>query len=61
MALQERGERLLAGAARRLLGDRRLLIATNRGPVSFAIRPTFSMSLMTLKKSSSTSTAGSAS
>ena len=37
MALQERGERLLAGAARRLLGDRRLLIATNRGPVSFAV------------------------
>ena len=39
MALQERGERLLAGAARRLLGDRRLLIATNRGPVSFAVTP----------------------
>jgi trehalose 6-phosphate synthase len=37
MALQQRAERLLAGAARRLLGDRRLLIATNRGPVSFAV------------------------
>jgi trehalose 6-phosphate synthase len=36
MALQRRAERLLAGSARRLLGDRRLLIATNRGPVSFA-------------------------
>jgi hypothetical protein len=36
MALQRRGERLLAGAARRLLGDRRLLIATNRGPVTFS-------------------------
>ena len=36
MALQRRGERLLAGSARRLLGDRRLLIATNRGPVTFA-------------------------
>jgi trehalose 6-phosphate synthase len=34
---QQRGERLLAGAARRLLGDRRLLIATNRGPVTFSI------------------------
>jgi trehalose 6-phosphate synthase len=34
---QRRGERLLAGAARRLLGDRRLLIATNRGPVTFSI------------------------
>jgi trehalose 6-phosphate synthase len=39
MALQRRGERLLAGAARRLLGDRRLLIATNRGPVTFAVGP----------------------
>ena len=39
MALQQRGERLLAGAARRLLGDRRLLIVTNRGPVSFAVLP----------------------
>jgi trehalose 6-phosphate synthase len=29
-------ERALASAARRLLGDRRLLIATNRGPVTFA-------------------------
>ncbi len=29
-------ERALANAARRLLGDRRLLIATNRGPVTFA-------------------------
>jgi trehalose 6-phosphate synthase len=37
MTVQQRGERLLAGAARRLLGDRRLLIATNRGPVSFAV------------------------
>ncbi|HEX6655884.1 MAG TPA: trehalose-6-phosphate synthase [Candidatus Limnocylindria bacterium] len=35
MVLQRRGERLLAGSARRLLGDRRLLIATNRGPVTF--------------------------
>jgi trehalose 6-phosphate synthase len=39
MALQQRGERLLAGSARRLLGDRRLLIATNRGPVTFAVDP----------------------
>ncbi|HET6745041.1 MAG TPA: trehalose-6-phosphate synthase [Candidatus Limnocylindria bacterium] len=39
MALQQRAERLLAGAARRLLGDRRLLIVTNRGPVSFAVQP----------------------
>ena len=39
MALQPRAERLLAGAAQRLLGDRRLLIATNRGPVSFAVAP----------------------
>jgi trehalose 6-phosphate synthase len=37
MALQQHAERLLARAARRLLGDRRLLIATNRGPVSFAV------------------------
>ena len=37
MALEQRGERLLAGAARRLLGNRRLLIVTNRGPVSFGI------------------------
>jgi trehalose 6-phosphate synthase len=37
MALASRRGRLLAGAARRLLGDRRLLIATNRGPVSFAV------------------------
>jgi trehalose 6-phosphate synthase len=29
----------LARVARRLLGDRRLLIATNRGPVTFAIGP----------------------
>ena len=36
MSPQQRGERLLAGAARRLLGDRRLLIATNR-PVTFSI------------------------
>jgi trehalose 6-phosphate synthase len=39
MALHPRGERLLAGAARRLLGDRRLLIVTNRGPVSFGVGP----------------------
>jgi trehalose 6-phosphate synthase len=39
MALEQRGERLLAGAARRLLGDRRLLIVTNRGPVTFAAGP----------------------
>ena len=37
MSPPQRGERLLAGAARRLLGDRRLLIATNRGPVTFSI------------------------
>ena len=37
MSPRQRGERLLAGAARRLLGDRRLLIATNRGPVTFSI------------------------
>ena len=29
----------LARAARRLLGDRRLLIATNRGPVTFGVTP----------------------
>jgi trehalose 6-phosphate synthase len=39
MALQRRAERQLAGAAQRLLGDRRLLIATNRGPVTFAVGP----------------------
>jgi len=33
------GERALGGAARRLLGDRRLLIATNRGPVTFLPSP----------------------
>jgi trehalose 6-phosphate synthase len=32
-------ERALVAAARRLLGDRRLLIATNRGPVTFATAP----------------------
>ena len=37
MVLQRRGERLLAGSAQRLLGERRLLIATNRGPVTFSI------------------------
>ena len=37
MVLQRRGERLLAGSARRLLGERRLLIATNRGPVTFSV------------------------
>ena len=37
MSPRQRGERLLAGAARRLLGDRRLLIATNRGPVTFSL------------------------
>ena len=33
-------ERSLAKAAQRLLGDRRLLIATNRGPISFAVSAT---------------------
>ena len=32
-------ERALAAAARRLLGQRRLLIATNRGPVTFVGAP----------------------
>ncbi len=35
-AAPSRADRRLADAAHRLLGDRRLLIATNRGPVSFA-------------------------
>jgi trehalose 6-phosphate synthase len=37
MTSPDKGETALAKAARRLLGDRRLLIATNRGPVTFAI------------------------
>jgi trehalose 6-phosphate synthase len=39
MATRAPGERSLAAAARRLLGQRRLLIATNRGPVTFASAP----------------------
>ncbi|MGH2455208.1 MAG: alpha,alpha-trehalose-phosphate synthase (UDP-forming), partial [Candidatus Limnocylindria bacterium] len=37
MATRQRGDRALAAAAHRLLGDRRLLIVTNRGPVTFAV------------------------
>jgi trehalose 6-phosphate synthase len=38
MATRQRGEGPgLGTAARRLLGDRRLLIATNRGPITFAL------------------------
>ncbi|HYM52176.1 MAG TPA: trehalose-6-phosphate synthase, partial [Candidatus Dormibacteraeota bacterium] len=39
MAAPAPRERALAAAARRLLGERRLLIATNRGPVTFATAP----------------------
>ncbi len=39
MAAGAPGERALAAAARRLLGQRRLLIATNRGPVTFVGAP----------------------
>jgi len=39
MAAGAPGERALAAAARRLLGERRLLIATNRGPVTFLGTP----------------------
>ncbi|HET6380695.1 MAG TPA: trehalose-6-phosphate synthase [candidate division Zixibacteria bacterium] len=39
MAVRQRGEPAVVGAARRLLGDRRLLIATNRGPVTFTVGP----------------------
>ncbi|HSM37869.1 MAG TPA: trehalose-6-phosphate synthase [Candidatus Limnocylindrales bacterium] len=37
MTTPKSGEPALGAAARRLLGDRRLLIATNRGPVTFAL------------------------
>jgi trehalose 6-phosphate synthase len=37
MTTPDREETALGAAARRLLGDRRLLIATNRGPVTFAV------------------------
>jgi trehalose 6-phosphate synthase len=37
MATRQRGERNLGPAARRLLEGRRLLIATNRGPISFSV------------------------
>jgi trehalose 6-phosphate synthase len=37
MTTPDKRETALAAAARRLLGDRRLLIATNRGPVTFAL------------------------
>jgi trehalose 6-phosphate synthase len=39
MALPQARQRSLARAAQRLLGERRLLIATNRGPVSFGFGP----------------------
>jgi trehalose 6-phosphate synthase len=39
MATAAHGQRALAAAARRLLGQRRLLIATNRGPVTFLGTP----------------------
>jgi trehalose 6-phosphate synthase len=37
MTTPDTGQTALGAAARRLLGDRRLLIATNRGPVTFAL------------------------
>ncbi len=37
MTTPDKGETALAAAARRLLGERRLLIATNRGPVTFTL------------------------
>ncbi|HEX2142786.1 MAG TPA: trehalose-6-phosphate synthase, partial [Candidatus Limnocylindria bacterium] len=39
MATRQRSEPAMVRAARRLLGDRRLLIATNRGPVTFTVGP----------------------